>query len=127
MWIYSQASGVLARDGEKVCTGYAGGNIPPNFDPKAKNNPEREKEHNFGPLPCGDYKIGPAEDNPVLGRMAMALTPDPANVMYGRSGFFIHGDSLIHPGEASEGCIVMPFAVRWTIAASTDRDLQVTP
>jgi len=32
--------------------------------------------------------------------------------MCGRSGFMIHGDSEKHPGEASEGSIILDFAFR---------------
>jgi hypothetical protein len=37
----------------------------------------------------------------------------------------IHGDSINHPGDASEGCVVLSRAVRQTIAASGDTDLEV--
>ncbi len=55
----------------------------------------------------------------------MYLQPDPHNQMFGRSGFFMHGDSLAHPGQSSEGCIVMPEDVRELVAASPDRGLSV--
>jgi hypothetical protein len=53
--------------------------------------------------------------------------------MFGRSGFFIHADSIKAPGDASEGCIV-PVAgangesgheIRMMISGSSDRDLEV--
>jgi hypothetical protein len=125
MWVYSQSRGTMSHGGKLVGTGYAGGNIPPHFDPTAKNNPERQFDHMYGPLPRGVYTIGPAHTDPQLGPVAMRLSPDPRNLMHGRDGFFIHGDSLAHPGEASEGCIVMDVGVRNIIAASTDRYLQV--
>jgi len=55
----------------------------------------------------------------------MRLTPDPSNIMYGRAGFLIHGDSTAHFGRASDGCIVMPINVRHTIWASGDRQVEV--
>ena len=53
------------------------------------------------------------------------MTPDPANEMFGRSGFLIHGDSLMHPGCASRGCIVLARPSREAIAQSGDQDLEV--
>ena len=124
-WTYHQASGAIAFDGAPIGGGYAGGNIPPNFNPAAKNNPAWESVHLFGPLPRGGYTIGEAYHDPQLGPCAMRLTPNPANQMYGRGGFFMHCDSIHHPGQASEGCIVLPLAILQRIAASPDRELQV--
>jgi hypothetical protein len=55
----------------------------------------------------------------------MALTPILQTKTYGRSGFLIHGDSIQHPGEASEGCIIMPPDARHRIWASGDDSLHV--
>ena len=125
MWTFLQSTGAIAHDGVTIAHGYAGGNIPPQYDATAKNNPARQAEHCIGPLPRGLYVIGSAVLNPILGPDSMRLYPNDANVMFGRSDFFIHGDSMAHPGEASEGCIVLPTATRLLIAASNDRELQV--
>lgn len=126
MLTYRQSTGELfTAAGVLLAKCYAGGNIPPRFDPSAKNNPARQEEHCIGPLPRGRYTIGPSHNEPTLGPCAMYLQPDPQNVMFGRSGFFIHGDSIAHPGEASEGCIVMSTFARAFIAQSLDRQLQV--
>jgi hypothetical protein len=66
---------------------------------------------NRGPLPPGAYRIGPPEDSPHLGPLAMPLTPlaDSSggfDWLHGRSSFYIHGDSIEHPGCGSDGCIV---------------------
>jgi hypothetical protein len=45
--------------------------------------------------------------------------------MFGRTGFLIHGDSLQHPGRASNGCIILPRPIRDRIAASGDDQLTV--
>ncbi|MGK3131451.1 tlde1 domain-containing protein [Pantoea sp. C8B4] len=55
----------------------------------------------------------------------MRLQPAPSNVMYGRAGFLIHGDSVAHPGGASNGCIVMPLNIRHKIWSSGDRQVEV--
>mgnify|MGYP001549603940 CR=1 FL=1 len=42
--------------------------------------------------------------------------PDNGNEMFGRSGFLIHGDSKKRPGEASNGCIILPAEDRRAIS-----------
>lgn len=54
----------------------------------------------------------------------MVLSPDGHNA-HGRTAFLIHGDSRTNPGNASEGCIVLPPAVRIRIAQSGDTTLEV--
>jgi Protein of unknown function (DUF2778) len=54
------------------------------------------------------------------------LTPDPSNDMCGRSGFLIHGDSVSHPGDASDGCIILSRAEREAIVKSGIKLLCVT-
>jgi hypothetical protein len=55
----------------------------------------------------------------------MPLTPDPANDMCGRAGFFIHGDNITAPGTASDGCIILSRTTRVAIDASEDKQLTV--
>lgn len=101
-----------------VGTGYAGA-------PGYKDDPAAQALADRGPLPTGFYTIEAAYTDPHLGPVAMRLTPSPKNQMYGRGDFFIHADSISHPGAASHGCIEMPLTTRQLIAASTDRILQV--
>jgi hypothetical protein len=42
----------------------------------------------------------------------MNLVPDGNNLMFGRGDFRIHADNFANNKSASEGCIVMPLAVR---------------
>jgi Protein of unknown function (DUF2778) len=79
-----------------------------------------------GPLPTGTYSIGPPADNPHVGLFAMRLTPDPSNEMFGRSGFFIHGDNPQLNHTASDGCIILANPIRRDIANSGDTTLIVT-
>lgn len=119
-WRYEQSTGNLTHAGAAAGHGYAGRG-------DHKNIPASQSVHGEGPLPQGWYSIGPAFKHPHLGPLSMPLAADPGNTMFGRSGFYIHGDSIATPGWASHGCIVMPHDVRERIAESKDRRLQVVP
>lgn len=54
--------------------------------------------HTFGPLPMGNYYMRPHESAANMVR----LDPLSSNLMFGRSGFLIHGRGPI----GSHGCIV---------------------
>jgi hypothetical protein len=118
MWTYEQSTGRLSREGAVVAEGYSGLDA-------GKNNPEMQEVHDVGPLPRGIYVIGRPHDTETHGPFVLPLTPDPANTMFGRTGFLIHGDSLQHPGRASNGCIILPRPIRDRIAASGDDQLTV--
>jgi type VI secretion system (T6SS) effector TldE1-like protein len=121
MWTYRQSTGELSRDGVPAGTcysGYEGG----------KNNPLMQSVGNTGPAPQGRYSIGApqcVESPGPHGPFILPLTPDPANTMFGRSGFLIHGDSIGRPGFASRGCIIAGRLIREAIAASGDSGLTV--
>ncbi|HLW88801.1 MAG TPA: tlde1 domain-containing protein [Terriglobales bacterium] len=118
MWTYIQKTGELLRHGLQVAAGYSGWQV-------GKNNPELQNVEEVGPIPVGKYFIGTAHDTLTHGPFVLPLTPDPANEMFGRSGFLMHGDSVVEPGTASRGCIIMSRAVRNEVAASGDKVLQV--
>jgi len=90
-----------------------------------KNNPKMESVPFVGPIPRARYYIGMVFDSPKRGPKCITLSPAPDAQMFGRSGFLIHGDSKEHPGEASEGCIILPRHVRDAIIASNDAVLEV--
>lgn len=123
MWIYDQRTGEFGASETgaffvPICHGYSG------FG-GGKNNPEMQNVRDVGPIPEGVYTIGPAFADPEKGPVVMALTPDVDNEMFGRAGFLIHGDSIEHPGEASQGCIILDKLSREQVAESTDRTLKV--
>lgn len=118
-WGYKQSSGWLSQDGENIAEGYSGAG-------DGKNNPAMQDVPNVGPIPTGTYTIGEPSDTKTHGPYVLHLIPDPANEMFGRSGFLIHGDSVVAPGTASEGCIILPRKVREQIWASGERELVVT-
>ena len=118
-WIYEQLTGRLLKQGNGLmATGYSGAG-------EGKNNPTEETVQNYGPIPEGFYDIQQPIDSPAHGPYALPLFPDAGNTMFGRSGFLIHGDSIERPGQASEGCIIMPRFARERIWESGDHRLQV--
>jgi hypothetical protein len=122
-WIWKQKLGELLHDDSHIAWGYAGGNC--GQSPEGKNNPDMQNVPKVGPLPQGLYKFGTPVLQSHLGPFAIPLVPDPGNQMFGRSDFFVHGDTISNPGCASEGCIILPRAIRNMLAASPDNDLQV--
>jgi hypothetical protein len=124
MWTYVQKTGELLRDGLHVALGYSGFDDPETGQ-RGKNNPEMAGIEDVGPIPVGRYFIGTPHDTLTHGPFVLPLKPDPGNEMFGRSAFLIHGDSVVEPGTASRGCIIMSRAVRAQVAASGDKVLQV--
>ena len=119
MWIYEQLTGrLISPAGGLMATGYSGAG-------SGKNNPTEENVQNVGPIPEGWYDIEQPEDSPTHGPFALRLLPDVGNNMFGRSEFLIHGDSIERPGQASEGCIIMPRFAREAIWNGGDHRLQV--
>ncbi len=117
-FVWDVATGTLFLNGKTIGSGYSGA-------PGFVNNPEAEGRRNQGPIPRGRWKIGrPTQVHPRLGRLVIPLTPDGHDAK-GRSAFLIHGDSLRRPGTASQGCIILPYAVRLFIASSGIRGLSV--
>ena len=120
MFIYKVSTGELTAANGTVSKGYSGA------AGIGKNNPAEEDVKNVGPIPEGEYTIqGPPFDTPTHGPFVMRLIPKATNDMHGRSGFLMHGDSIKRPGTASQGCIIMGFAIRHAVWESGDRDLTV--
>lgn len=123
MHIYRQSLGSwhFPLPSTLVSMGYSGAGV-------GKNNPAMQAIHDTGPIPCGMWEItGPPFDTTEHGPDVLRLNPAPGTNTFGRSGFLVHGDSILHPGMASEGCIIMPHDIRLKIWASGDYDLQVIP
>ena len=123
MFTYSQSTGQLKNaeyEDEILGVGYSGNGA-------GKNNPAMQNVKDVGPIPQGLYVFG--EPTTEKGPLTIPLEPDleSGQNMFGRSGFLIHGDSLEHPGEASEGCIVLGPEVRDMIATAGDFVLKVIP
>lgn len=119
MWKYEQSTGrMYDKTGKLVATGYAGKG-------EHKNKHADQNLVGVGPLPVGKYVITAPRTSAQTGPYAMPLDPNKDNVMFGRSSFQIHGDSIKAPGTASSGCIIMPRNIRELIWNSGDHDLEV--
>ena len=79
----------------------------------------------WAPFLLGKYTIGSPHDTLTHGPFVLPLQPDAGNQMFGRTGFLIHGDSVVEPGTASRGCIILSRAMRNDIALSGDKSLRV--
>ena len=103
-FVYFQRSGKIyleKSNGKRIYlgTGYSGkGNC--------KNDATKDHVRNRGPIPNGTYTIGKSFSHTHKGPVSMRLSPVGHNSK-GRTAFMIHGDSRSHPGEASEGCIIL--------------------
>jgi len=127
-YTYEQLSGMLRDDaGNVIGIGYSGAG-------DGKNNPLMEHVVDVGPIPVGTYTItGPPFNSPSHGPFVLKLVPDPATTQriasYGRDPetFLLHGDSIQHPGTASEGCVIMDRMTRTSVAQNlpVDNSLQV--
>jgi hypothetical protein len=118
MWTYSQSTGRLSRDGVRCGIGYSGLGGD-------KDNPVDQTVIGQGPIPAGAWKIGTPHADAQLGPHVMSLTAEPGTDTFGRSAFFVHGDSLAHPGQASHGCLILSLPLREAISSSGDTCLTV--
>lgn len=117
-WIYQQSTGHLTKNDVLIAVGYSGAK------PDGENNPEMQNVVGIGPIPQGQYIIGPAyNDIGGLGPCVMHLDPLADTNTFGRSLFRMHGDNSTN--NASHGCIIMGKNTRNQIASSEDRDLMV--
>lgn len=121
MWTFESTTGlVFDLNNNPVAVGYAGHG-------DGVNNPLLQNVKDVGPLPEGLYSMGPLQDHGELGKDVIQLIPHDENEMYGRSGFFIHGDEILHPNEhlASDGCMIVNHAGRLLMGQSNDHVLRV--
>lgn len=89
------------------------------------NNILSQNIHNHGPIPVGFYTFDSWYNDPEKGPIVTKLIPSPTNIMYGRSGFMIHGDNKEMNHTASDGCIILPHWLRQTLSTLEDQTLQV--
>ena len=111
-------TGAFYENDRVVTTGYSGYG-------DWKNNPAAQKMKGLGPIPCGLYHIGAPYDSPNVGPFALPLEALPGTDTFGRGDFKIHGDSRVHPGAASHGCIILARNDREWLAKNDEKTLEV--
>ncbi len=116
-WLYVDSTGTLYRPDGSLCSDacYSGHG-------SGINNPTLDNVKNVGPIPPGLYTIGEVDEE--KGPLTIHLVPDPANEMFGRNSFLLHGDNHFMNHTGSEGCIVAPPTARAEVA-STGGQLRV--
>jgi hypothetical protein len=124
MFTFESSTGKLFDPNQThIASGYAGGDK--GLHKEGINNPKFQSVHDIGPLPEGIYTMGTPIEGSHLGPLAIPLTPDHNNQMFGRSSFFIHGDHIGAPGTASDGCMIFAHNIRTLLSQSQDRQIQV--
>lgn len=116
-WVYSQSTGILSHSGEPIGKGYSGHG-------EGLNNPKLEMVHSLGPLPKGLWELGMFFDDKHLGVTVCALKPTDQDV-FGRGGFFIHGDNKLMNFTASDGCIILSRKLREAIRDSGEKYIEI--
>ena len=124
---YEQLTGYLYNDAAVLIgKGYSG-------QPPHKNDPSAENMRGIGPIPFGTYTIVELIQNDgKLGPYVLVLEPDATTrqriLEFDRDPdtFRCHGErETPPPGYASDGCIVMPRAVREMLWTGTDHIIDV--
>lgn len=111
MWKWDQSAGELSRDGTVVSHGYSGAG-------RGLNSPTMQAAVAVGPIPRGMWRmIALTPTGASTGPYTIVLEPEPGTDTCGRSAFRVHGDNARMDHSASEGCIILPRAIRekmWT-------------
>jgi len=121
---YSQSTGQMTctddTSGQQVIneSGYSGHGA-------GVNNPALQNQRSVGPLPRGSYSMGSGQNRARTGPVSIFLNPAASNSMFGRSGFFIHGDNSQGNQSASRGCVIMSRATRNAISQAGGGTLNV--
>lgn len=97
-----------------VAIGYAGAK-------GSVNNPNASHIRATGPLPKGKYRLV-ERTHDRFKAPAFFLSPHPDNEMFGRAGFWIHGDNIKGDRSASTGCIVLGWHDRSFVKRLIARD-----
>ena len=119
MWTFRVKEGELLHADAHRGFGYSGAGA-------GKNNPDFEHIHDVGPIPRGLWLIeGPPTDTLTHGPYVLRLTPTIHTETFGRCGFLIHADSIIIPGSASMGCVILAKFIRIEVWESKDREFMV--
>lgn len=120
-WTYRITDGqVFDKANTPVFIGYSGAG---HTKAEGRNNASMQMVVAKGPIPVGDYLIGPPHLSPQTGPFTMNLDPMPGANTWGRSLFRIHGNNA--ENDASHGCVILPPDARHAIWESGDHLLHV--
>lgn len=118
---YEQSTGRFLLTGclgtRLIARGYAGAK-------GGRNNPALEHLQAIGPIPKGSYSARIVQ-HARFAHPAIYLDPAPSNHMFGRSGFFIHGDNAKGDGSASTGCIILGRGHRLEVARLIEQGVRI--
>jgi Protein of unknown function (DUF2778) len=118
-WTWDQSAGLmLDPTGKRLAGGYSGKR-------SGLNNPAKQHETAYGPIPQGLWSIGALRRSAKTGPNIMDLTPLPGTQTFGRTAFQIHGDNGKGNRSASSGCIILPPQARTIIGRSAVKTLRV--
>jgi hypothetical protein len=76
------------------------------------DDPSEETLVGRGAITAGMYTFRGPHESDKMGSYIWELVPDDTNEMFGRRGFYNHGDNSLYNHTASGGCIVSPLEVR---------------
>lgn len=109
---YAQSLGLLS-----ICLGDEVAHIGKGYAGRGPglNNPDHQTVPLQGPIPRGLYKIS-VQPHPRFAPPALRLVPTEGTEMFGRSGFWVHGDNNRMDFSASNGCPVLDRSVRVCMA-----------
>lgn len=116
--VYQQSTGILTFPDGRFAMGYSGHG-------EDRNVASGQDHKDTGPIPRGKWRLGESFTHPTLGPETIPLIPEPDTETFGRWGFYMHGDSIAHPGEASHGCIALPEAPRRAVIKDRYERLEV--
>jgi hypothetical protein len=110
-YTWDQSAGALYDGAKLISPGYSGKG-------RGKNNPSLQGMQGVGPIPAGRWKMVNVYNSAKVGKFTITLHSmddavlDDTHTPTGRGAFRIHGDSIREPGSASNGCIILPLAIR---------------
>lgn len=123
MWLFNISAGILSQDGIVLDRDVYSGTFPEGF-----NDPAKTAVEDVGPIPEGDYDfVGQPFTDAEHGPYVLRIVPRPGTVVFGRSGFLLHGKP-VPPADirsGSKGCLCASLQTRVRVYQSGDSWLRV--
>ena len=116
-WVYAIAARTLFDDAGNILAVGCDFRPPYSGNDQWRDDPTAGGVVGHGPLPPGLYRIGPVYDDPHLGPHVMHLDPEGWDGG-GRTVIRCHGDNSRGDASASDGCLILPPALRQALSSS---------